>query len=353
MICCRHLIVVAIGLTCATAHGELRVPGSTAYLEPDAGARVSAEQGIMRWKDPITEVKWFGELKHTGSLQATVALRIESGKSSRLRLTVAGRSHEVEVKGKGAETLTADFGKYDVSKVGYHEITLHSLNEAGKDAGSIEALILGGAAVKDAHFNLKPRRNAASVHLAYPVARDTKVSAFYCEMTGLEDPIWSYYMACGWHRGYFGMQVNSETERRIIFSVWDSGGEAIDRNKVSDDNRVTLIAKGDGVYSGSFGNEGTGGHSHLKFQWKTGETQRFLVTAEPKDATHTVFAGYYFRPDKKEWMLISSWSAPKKAAGCAGCIVSAKTSQGETGTCTERPCMATNGFVPARGNGKS
>ena len=42
----------------------------------------------------------------------------------------------------------------------------------------------------------------------------------------------TYYMACGWHRGYFGMQVNSPTERRIIFSVWDSGGEAVDRSKV-------------------------------------------------------------------------------------------------------------------------
>lgn len=30
-----------------------------------------------------------------------------------------------------------------------------------------------------------------------------------------------YYMACGWHRGYLGMQVNSPTERRIIFSVRD------------------------------------------------------------------------------------------------------------------------------------
>ena len=54
-------------------------------------------------------------------------------------------------------------------------------------------------------------------------------------MTGLEDPLWTYYMACGWHRGYFGMQVNSPTERRIIFSVWDSGNEAVDRGKVADD----------------------------------------------------------------------------------------------------------------------
>jgi hypothetical protein len=119
-------------------------------------------------------------------------------------------------------------------------------------------------------------------------------------------------MACGWHRGYFGMQVNSPTERRIIFSVWDSGGEAVDRGKVDNENRVQLLAKGDGVYSGDFGNEGTGGHSHLKYWWKTGEKQKFLVTAEPVSETHTVYAGYYFHPDSKKWMLISSWKAPKE-----------------------------------------
>lgn len=61
-----------------------------------------------------------------------------------------------------------------------------------------------------------------------------------------------------------------------------------------------------------FENEGTGGHSHLKYPWKTGERQRFLATAEPVSDTHTIFAGYYFHPDKKEWMLISSWKAPKE-----------------------------------------
>jgi hypothetical protein len=36
------------------------------------------------------------------------------------------------------------------------------------------------------------------------------------------------------------------------------------------------------------------------------------------DATHTIYAGYYFRPDKKEWMLISSWKAPKEGGYLRG-----------------------------------
>lgn len=108
------------------------------------------------------------------------------------------------------------------------------------------------------------------------------------------------------------MQVNSPTERRLIFSVWDSGNEGVHRDKVKDEDRVKLIGKGDDVFTGDFGNEGTGGHSHLKFLWKTGEKQRFLVTAKIIDETHTNFSGYWFHPDHQEWMLISSWRAPKE-----------------------------------------
>ncbi len=105
---------------------------------------------------------------------------------------------------------------------------------------------------------MKERRNAASVHLVYPIAKEIEVEAFSCETTAIEDPVTTYYMATGWHRGYFGMQVNSPTERRIIFSAGDSGDEAISRDKVASENRVTLVDKGEGVYTGDFGNEGTG-----------------------------------------------------------------------------------------------
>ena len=305
--------------TCLSVGAELRIPAFTAYLSPDAdGARVSERSGITRWQNPTLKVEWFGEIRTPGKLEATVTLRLPAGESSKLKLTVADQSREATATGAGTNLVTLDFEGFEVKLAGYQRFTLESLNPPGKSAGDLTALILDGPATKDAHFNLKERRNAASVHLAYPVQRGTNVQALYCEVTAVEDPIWTFYMASGWHRGYFGMQVNSPTERRIIFSVWDSGKEAVDRNKVAAPDRVALVAKGDGVYSGDFGNEGTGGHSHLKFQWKTGEKQRFLVTAKPVDDSHTVFSGYYFRPDKSEWMLISSWKAPKDGGWLRG-----------------------------------
>ena len=305
-------IIAALVVSAAPA-AELRVPGFTAYLDPEGrGARVSQRSGVIGWHDPAEKVLWFGEIKNPGKLDCSVAVRLPTDASSKLRLSVAGQSREATVQGQGTDPATANFGSFGIAQAGYQRFTLESVNAQGQAAGDIDALVLNGPAAQEAHFNLKPRRNAASVHLVYPVDKDTKVEAFYCEMTGLEDPVATYYMACGWHRGYFGMQINGPTERRIIFSVWDSGGEAVDRGKVADENRVRLVAKGAGVVAGDFGNEGTGGHSHLVYAWKTGEKQRFLVTAKPTDATHTIYAGYYFHPDKKQWVLISSWKAPKE-----------------------------------------
>jgi hypothetical protein len=162
-------------------------------------------------------------------------------------------------QGRASGPALALFGTYQVLKPGYERFCLESLNAPGQAAGDIEALVLGQAATTGAHFNLRPRRNAASLHLMYPTQGHTNLEAFYCEVTAEADPLWTFYMACGWHRGYFGVQINSPTERRIIFSVWDSGHEAVDRAKVAAENRVILVAKGEGVDAGDFGNEGTGG----------------------------------------------------------------------------------------------
>jgi len=309
---------LAFSISFVAFGAELRVPAFTAYLDPaSGGAQVSEEAGVIEWQDPATRICWFGLLTNTGSLDCSVLARLPAGAESKLQLQVAGQSVQRTVKAAGQDPVRVAFGSFKIESPGYQRFTLESLNAKGQPFGDIEALILEGPPAVQAHFNLKPHRNAASVHLFYP-APFTNIEAFYCEVTALEDPVWTFYMACGWHRGYFGMQVNSPTERRIIFSVWDSGDEAVSRDKVSAENRVLLVARGENVYSGDFGNEGTGGHSHLKYGWKTGEKQRFIVTARPSDATHTVFSGFYFHPEKKEWILISSWKAPKEGGYLRG-----------------------------------
>jgi hypothetical protein len=313
----KQAVIAFFFFLCAAAITQaqtpLRVPAFTAYFEPDPeGARVSQHSGVTDWTDPSLKVVWFGNIKNPGELECSLELHLPPGAETKLRLTVAGKSSEAIAKG-AADAVKVNFGRFNIPTAGYQRFVLELLNPPGQAAGDLKTLILDGPAAVGAQFNLKERRNAASVHLAYPVPGVTNVDAFYCEMTGVETPLWTYFEACGWHRGYLGMQVNSPTERRVIFSVWDSGGESKDRNKVAQPDRVTLVAKGEGVSSGDFGNEGTGGHSHLVCDWKTGVKQRFMVTAKPTDATHTIYAGYWFRPEQGKWMLISSWKAPKDA----------------------------------------
>lgn len=145
----------------------------------------------------------------------------------------------------------------------------------------------------------------------------------------------------------------TSTERRIIFSVWDSGHEGVDRKKVADENRVQLLGKGEGVYSGDFGNEGTGGHSHLKYLWKTGEKQRFLVTALPTDTTHTDFSGYWYHPEQMKWVLISSWCAPKEGGRLRGLHGFSENFGGNNGHLQQGHFTETNGFAHPTANGSN
>lgn len=289
---------------------HLRIPAFTAYVTPDAhGARVSGD-GISRWTDPGQKIVWGGEINTAGWVQAGLVVRVPTGQVSKLRLSTGVQSFEATAAGDGPNPVLMRFGTFDLS-AGPRVFTLESLNEKGKNAVVLDSLLLIGPAAKDAHFNLKERRNTASVHLSYPNPKGEKIAAFYCEATGIEEPLWTYYEACGWSRGYFGMQINSPTERRIIFSVWDASGGHNDRSKVSSEDQTLLVAKGEGVDTGGFGGEGSGGHSHLVYPWKTGEKQRFIVECKQAENLHTIYSGYWFHPEKKQWMLISSWNAPK------------------------------------------
>ncbi len=324
------VVILCLALNHVTAHAELRIPANTAYLDPDANGAKVDKVGISKWNDPKIKVSWFGEFKSTGSVKASLALQLPMGAESKLRLSLGTQSHEVTVKGAGA--TVADFGIFDLKTTGYQHFTLEALNTAGNAFGDLEALVLDGAPTTDAHFNLLPRRNAASVHLFYPTPADAKITAFYNEVTAVEDPVATYYMACGFSRGYFGMQVNSAQERRIIFSIWDAaaGQSAKDRSTVSKENQVELLAKGEGVDAGVFGNEGTGGHSHLIYPWKTGQAQRFVVTAKP-DGEHTIYSGFWFHPEKQQWMLIASFRAPKDGKALRGLYSFSENFNGNNG----------------------
>ncbi|TDA79183.1 DUF5077 domain-containing protein, partial [Halomonas marinisediminis] len=82
-------------------------------------------------------------------------------------------------------------------------------------------------------------RRGPSVHLSYQLPAEKDIEWFYSEINVPEgeDVIGSYYMANGFRDGYFGIQVNSETERRVLFSVW-SPYETQDPNNIPEDYKI-------------------------------------------------------------------------------------------------------------------
>lgn len=123
--------------------------------------------------------------------------------------------------------------------------------------------------------------------------------------------IGSYFMADGFSGGYLGMQVNSATERRVLFSVW-SPFTTDDPKSIPDSLKVKLIRKGVTVHGGEFGDEGSGGQSYLRYPWQAGKTYAFLLRAEPDQSTQsTTYTAWFKDVAAGKWFLIARFNRPQ------------------------------------------
>lgn len=153
-----------------------------------------------------------------------------------------------------------------------------------------------------------------SVHLGYPSPVGV---SFYNDVSIEQSAPGTYFMVCGWSKGYFGMQELANGKKLILFSVWDPGNQD-DPKSVKDELRVKLLHQGDGVRIGRFGGEGTGGQSFFDYDWKAGETYRFLVTARAVEK-RSEYSGYFFVPEKNEWKHLVTFSTPTGGTLLNGC----------------------------------
>ncbi|MBI5759027.1 MAG: DUF3472 domain-containing protein [Planctomycetales bacterium] len=146
------------------------------------------------------------------------------------------------------------------------------------------------------HLPAAEPRAARSVHLGWDAP---PADAFYLDMTIDQSTPGSYFMACGWDTGYFGLQELGDGKKVVIFSVWDPT-KGDDQKAVPLDQRVELLHSDPDVRIRRFGGEGTGGQCMGPFAWKIGETHRFAVRATIEDKK-TAYAGYIFRPETQRW----------------------------------------------------
>jgi hypothetical protein len=149
----------------------------------------------------------------------------------------------------------------------------------------------------------QPPRAARSVHLGYQAPDG---DAYYNEMVIEQSVPGSYFMACGWDTGYFGLQQLGDGERKVVlFSVWDPT-RGNNPEAVKEADRVEVLYQGEGVRIKRFGGEGTGGQCMAPLAWKLGETNCFLVRAEVQ-GEHTAYTAFVRAGATNAWWKLATF----------------------------------------------
>lgn len=296
--------------------GRTLVPiGGNTFLTSTGNTDQVTSAGIKEWTSPQSLL--------------TTYVHLASPQKALLQLELAEQSHESEIEvsvgsyvrrmviPKGVRLLKV--GEVPL-RAGYNGITFKGIHRIHGNYADLKAISLDtegqGSNASFVEDNIDNRfywgRRGPSVHLSYLVPDESDYEWFYNEITVPigKDPEGSYYMANGFAEGYFGIQVNSPTERRVLFSVW-SPYHTDDPREIPQDQRIQLLKKGKDVYTGEFGNEGSGGQSFLRYPWITGNTYRFLNSVKPNGRGNTIYTAYFYAPEIGEWQLIASFLRPQ------------------------------------------
>jgi hypothetical protein len=290
--------------------------GGNSWVSKVAGNEQVTNSGWLNWQHRDAVFSTFIYLKQPGQLKIEAKIDVPEG-FSELQCTVNGEAVLTRVEGMGGRYV---LGVFTVQDSGYWRIDLQGKSRTGATFAHIDAFELSGTAVTDdmgfvrnneGNFYYWGRRGP-SVHFSYDVSHiQEDIEWFYTEMTIPQgnDPVGSYFMANGFAEGYFGIQVNSPTERRVLFSVW-SPFHTDDPKQLPENQKVVLVKKGEGVNTGEFGNEGSGGQSFFRYNWKAGQSYKFIVRARPVTDGYTNYTAYFYLPEKNTWKLIASFNRP-------------------------------------------
>ncbi|MCK0158043.1 DUF5077 domain-containing protein [Cellulophaga sp. F20128] len=289
-------------------------PGGNSWIvnNLEENRKVISKEGIQSWTNTESVIRTYFKTNAAGEIHVGLMASVPEGKS-KIKVTVGNTSKEVKLT--GADLQKIQVGTFKLKTAGYHFIEIQGIEKSDATIATIKEVLIGGPAThKEVTFVKEDfywGRRGPSVHLSYQAPKDIDIQWFYNEITvpEKEDVIGSYYMANGFGEGYFGMQVNSETERRVLFSVW-SPYETQNPNDIPEDYKIILLGKGAGVTTGEFGNEGSGGQSYKVFNWKAGNTYKFLLKGEPSVNNSTDYTAYFFAPEENEWKLIASFRRP-------------------------------------------
>jgi hypothetical protein len=318
------------------------------------------DKGWENWQFADAVFSTYIKVQKPGTLKLSVVLHVQGGESS-IQWTINGISKTINVSSTIDKVY--EIGEWRITQAGYITITAQGTGRTGNLFADVRELQIEGTASDGITAFVKNNegnyfywgRRGPSVHINYDLSEvNEDIEWFYSEITVPEgnDVIGSYFMAGGFAEGYFGMQVNSSKERRILFSVWSPF--ATDNPKeVPENKKIRLLKKGDKVHTGEFGNEGSGGQSYLQYNWKAGKTYKFLVHAKPTENNYTTYTAWFFAPEKKKWLLIASFNRPETHTYLKKLHSFLENFEPETGVITRKAWYHNQWAVTKRGEWKA
>ena len=294
----------------AQSESVVNLAGNAYITAGDTASIDERNNAVRNWSDKESVISFYFKAKESGNMN--IALQAKG--NSRIEVSLLGKKKKVTLNSNTLSRI--DLGVFKVDKPEYIKLDIRGIKIIdGIDFGNIAAVIVGGDVSPvvrvtpdfSSHFG----RRGPSVHLRYDLP-DENTEWFYNEIVVPEegDIPGSYYMACGFGEGYFGIQNNSPKPRRVLFSVW-SPYNTDNAAEIPDSMRVTLVKKGADVKVQDFGNEGSGGQSYIHYDWKAGERCRFLMGAKPDGQGNTVYTAYFYDNTKAKWVLVDSFRRPK------------------------------------------
>ncbi|NAW51126.1 DUF3472 domain-containing protein [Elizabethkingia argentiflava] len=270
---------------------------------------------LENWSSTGTVISTYFRVSNSGSLNIGLRAAVPNG-SSVIKVSVGNVSQSIRLSGSNYKNYTVK--SFNISSPGYVQVDLQGLSKTDRFFANVSDISFSGTAAtgknifSDTASYYYWSRRGPSCHLYYTIPTNDNISYYYNEVKVPigQDNIGSYFMVNGFGEGYFGMQVNSASERKIIFSVW-SPFSTNDPKKIPPGQQIKLNRAGSNVVTGVFGNEGAGGQSYYPYNWIAGETYKFLLKGEPEGNGNTNYTAWFLPPNTPQWKLIASWKRPK------------------------------------------
>lgn len=229
-----------------------------------------------------------------------------------------GHQVKLEIRGEGARAGSYYYRFYEMWVSGWATRGEKGAIFDGKPTGInfSYATPRDGLAAPSIHMNMNPPAG--------------NMEYFYTEVTVPVggDPLYCYYMTSGNSLGYAGIQTNSLTERRFLFSIWAPIEESDPAALKTKYNPKLVRVCNQPEYRSKmsvkvFGGEGTGGQCYYNAEWKTGETIKVLVRIRPhpdqvRFPNSTLNKAWFH--NGKEWVFMCEWRRQELQPGDKGTV---------------------------------